>query len=357
MKILRLTLLVSILLFRAAAIAQAPPALATPSPEQVARILKALPEIDTNKDGKLSPAELRAATKELAQHGLLFAAMGVEPTVANAHYGPHERNVLDFWKAKSDTPTPVLVFIHGGGFVAGDKSQVSPLSVQAALNAGVSFASISYRYTTQAPFPAPMLDGARAIQFLRSKATEWNIDPKRVGAFGGSAGAGISMWLGFHDDLANPQSTDPIERQSTRLTCIGSIGGQSSYDPLQIKEWIGGHAWQHPAFNTFYGVEPTLENLQKPEIAKLRHDASVINFVTADDPPMFMVYGEPDQPLAENSPRGAGIHHPKFGHILKEKMDALHIECVYRHQSDGLQPPPQQAISDWLIQHLKAPAK
>jgi len=222
---------------------------------------------------------------------------------------------------------------------------------------GVSFASISYRYTTQAPYPAPMLDGARAIQFLRSKAAEWNIDPKRVAAFGGSAGAGISMWLGFHDDLANPRSADPVERESTRLTCVGSVGGQSSYDPLQIKEWLGGHAWEHPAFQTFYGVEPTLENLEKPEIKKLRYEASVINYVTADDPPVFMIYGEPNVPLPDNGPAGGGIHHPKFGLILKEKMDGLKIECVYRHQTDGLQPPPQAAMSEWLIGHLKAAGK
>jgi acetyl esterase/lipase len=273
------------------------------------------------------------------------------PTIANASYGPHERNVLDFWKADSAKPAPVLVFIHGGGFVAGDKSGVLPGEIDHCLAAGISFASINYRYTTQAPYPAPMLDGARAIQFLRSKAAEWNIDPKRIAAYGGSAGAGISMWIAFHDDLAKPDSADPIERQSTRTVFAGSLGGQSSYDPLQIREWLGGHAWEHPAFLPFFAVQ-SRDEFEKPEVRRLAADASVINHLTKDDPPVFMIYNEPDGPLSQDGAPGTGIHHPKFGHILKEKMDALGIEAVYRHVSDGQSPNPAQHFHEWTKTHL-----
>ncbi len=109
------------------------------------------------------------------------------PTYENVKYGPHERNVLDFWQAKSAQPTPVLVSIHGGGFVAGNKS-VSPQLLKDCLDSGISVAAINYRYSTQAIAPAPFHDGARAVQFLRSKAKDWNIDPKRFAATGGSAG-------------------------------------------------------------------------------------------------------------------------------------------------------------------------
>jgi acetyl esterase/lipase len=278
------------------------------------------------------------------------------PTHADVKYGPHERNVLDFWKAESEQPTPVLVFIHGGGFVAGDKKDVIPAAIDACLGSKVSFASINYRYTTQAPYPAPMLDGARAIQFIRSKSAEWKIDSQRIGAVGGSAGAGISMWLGFHDDLAKGDSNDPIERESTRLTCVGSMGGQSSYDPLQIKEWLGGRAWEHSAFKPFYAVKSN-EEFEKPEVRKLAHDASVINHLTKDDAPVFMVYSEPDEPLSTDSAPGTGIHHPKFGHILKEKMDALGVEAVYRHTKDGKTPPAPQAMLEWLKERLLSPVK
>src|SRR6266508_1665940 len=99
-----------------------------------------------------------------------------KPDVADARYGPHERNVLDLWKAKSDKPTPLVVYIHGGGFRAGDKSSLAPPLLSKCREAGLSVAAINYRFSQHAPFPAPMLDGTRAVQFLRSKAKEWNLD-------------------------------------------------------------------------------------------------------------------------------------------------------------------------------------
>jgi acetyl esterase len=321
------------------------------TPERLAQLLKQFPAADTNKDGTLTAEEARAYRDQVARDRPARNAPKPAPTQANVSYGPHQRNVLDFWKAESDKPTPLLVFIHGGGFVAGSKEGANGAWIEDCLKSGISFASINYRYTTQSPYPAPMLDGARAIQFLRSKAAEWNIDPKRIGAFGGSAGAGISMWLGFKDDLAKADSADPIERQSSRLTCVGSIGGQSSYDPLQIKEWLGGRAWEHSAFKPFYAVK-TNDEFEKPEVRKLAHDASVINHLTKDDAPVFFFYNEPDAPLSNESQPGTGIHHPKFAHILKEKMDALGIATVYRHATDGKQPPGQQEMIAWLKKKL-----
>lgn len=84
------------------------------------------------------------------------------PDVANASYGPHERNVVDLWKAKSDKPAPLVVFIHGGGFRAGDKTNLSPVLLDLCLGRGVSVAAINYRLTQQAPYPAAMHDGARS---------------------------------------------------------------------------------------------------------------------------------------------------------------------------------------------------
>jgi acetyl esterase/lipase len=257
-----------------------------------------------------------------------------QPEFQNVKYGAHERNVIDFWKAKSDPPTPLVVFIHGGGFRGGDKSNIRPQMLRLCLENGVSVAAINYRLSQHAPYPAPMMDSARAIQFLRSKAKEWNVDPTHIAATGGSAGAGISLWLGFHDDLADLKSDDPVARQSTRLTCMGVFGAQSTYDPRVIKKIIGGRAHEHPALQPFYGLKE--DELDSPRAHKLYEDASPINHLTKGDPPAWMFYNEPKGPLPSDARLGQGIHHPNFGTFLKEKMDALKIECVVRHQDDGI---------------------
>jgi acetyl esterase/lipase len=165
------------------------------------------------------------------------------PTVADVPYGQHERQVLDFWKAKSDRPTPLVLYIHGGGWQNGDKSSLGSPVIRQFLDASISVAAINYRYVKQAaalkiepPVKAPLEDAARALQVLRSKAGEWNLDKRRVGAIGGSAGGCSSLWLALHDDLADPKSPDPVARESTRLSCAAVNGAQTSLDPKELRE-------------------------------------------------------------------------------------------------------------------------
>jgi acetyl esterase/lipase len=252
--------------------------------------------------------------------------------VANFAYGPHQRNVLDLWKAKSDQPTPVVVFIHGGGFRGGDKSAVSGALVAACLENGISVAAVNYRLSPEVSFPAHYRDCARAIQVLRHRAKEWNLDPKRFAATGGSAGAGTSLWLGFHDDLADPKNEDPVLRESTRLSCMAVQGAQSTYDPRVIKEIVGGRAHEHPALPDFYGLKP--DELNSPKAHKVYVDASPITHLSPGDPPAWMFYSEPRGPLPNDARPGQGIHHINFGTDLKERMDKLGIECIVRHADE-----------------------
>jgi acetyl esterase len=100
-----------------------------------------------------------------------------------------------------------------------------------------------------------MFDGARAIQFLRLHAKEWNLDPQAVAAAGGSSGAGISLWIGFQDDLADPTAADPVQRQSSRISAIGSVDGQASYDPWVIAKLINEKILQSPIIPALYGIK------------------------------------------------------------------------------------------------------
>jgi acetyl esterase/lipase len=177
-----------------------------------------------------------------------------------------------------------------------------------------------------------MLDGARAIQFLRSKAEEWGIDRDRIAASGGSAGAGISLWVGFHDDLLDPDSEDPVLRQSSRLSSMALIGAQTTYDPRVIATIVGGRAHEHPALLPFFGL--TGEELDSAEAHERFEQASPDTYLSANDPPVFLLYNEPKGPLPPDAPPGQGIHHPNFGEYLGVKMDGLGIECDTRHLED-----------------------
>ena len=270
-----------------------------------------------------------------------------KPDLAEVHYGPHARNVLDLWKARSTAPTPLVVFIHGGGFRAGSKENLSAALLTGLLAQGISVMSINYRLSPEVSFPAHYMDCARAIQFARSKAKEWNLDPARVASTGSSAGAGTSLWIGFHDDMADPKSADPVLRQSTRLTCMAVTGAQSSYNPRMIREWVGEAAARHPALDGIVGI--TSAQRGTPEADRRFEAASAINYLTRDDPPVYAYYSEARE-SATSTKDGQGIHHINLGYKLKERMDALGIECVVRHRDEGAKNEPE-AIA-FLAKHL-----
>jgi acetyl esterase len=254
------------------------------------------------------------------------------PDLANIAYGPHERNVFDLWKAKSDKPTPLVVYIHGGGFQTNSKQSVSPQLLKACLDNGLSVAAINYRLSPQYHFPDHFMDSARAIQFLRSKAKEYNLDPKRVAATGASAGAGTSLWIAFHDDMADPNNPDPVLRESTRLTCVAVVDAQTTYDPRAIQKMIGGRGDLWEPLRHFYGLKPGEENSERAH--KLYEAASPINYATADDPPVWMHYREAKGRLPDDAQPGKGGHHPNFGYSLKDNLDKLGVGCIVRHASE-----------------------
>ena len=274
------------------------------------------------------------------------------PTHANVAYGPHERNVLDFWQAEGSGPRPLLVYIHGGGWVSGDKAR-KPADVQPYLDKNISFAAINYRLTGQAPLPAPVHDAARAIQFLKSKAQDWNIRTDRIALTGGSAGACTSMWLLCHDDLADANSGDPVARMSTRVCAAAASAGQTSIDPKMIEGWLGPNVLKHRMINMSVGepsIESALANYDKHRALYI--EFSPINHVSKGDPPLFMTYdSRMELPSAD---AGHGIHHPVFGVKMKEKAVSVGQEChlVIRGHSKSEE---YSTAYDFLVDKLTKP--
>jgi len=297
----------------------------------------------------------REAEQFIAAHPLL-----PNPTQYDVAYGPHPKQLLHFWKADSDQPTPVLFFIHGGGWMGGGRLSGLTAMLPEMLKAGISVVSVEYRFIPEAtadgvvpPVKGPLHDVARALQLVRSKAAEWDIDKQRIGASGGSAGACSSLWLAFHPDMASSKSDDPIARESTRLWCAAVRGAQTTLDPQQMKEWTpnsryGGHAFGFKGnpekklsqFDEFLARRDTI----LPWIAEY----SPYALVTADDPPIHLYYTAPP---ALGKPQKDPTHTSNFGVKLQAhcKNAGVRCELVYPGAPDVK----HQTTSEYLIQKLK----
>ena len=240
------------------------------------------------------------------------------PTHEDVKYDTkHKRNVLDFWQAKSGKPTPVVVWFHGGGFKQGDKAGIrrsNSAAIREFLEHGVSFASCNYPFLEDASYFEIMRHCARAIQFLRSKQKEWNIDPTRMGAFGASAGALISEWIAYHGEVANRRSRDRVDRFSSSLAVVGGLMQPMGTDFLVMPQMRRG------------------------------------------GPPLF---------LYTNCPPSDGVHHPKYAKMIKARADKLRIPAeLYGGNRNDIPPPPEgeSALSvqlKFFCKHLgvKHPAK
>lgn len=292
----------------------------------------------------------------LAQGAPAYDTSVPVPSLSAIRYGEHERHILDFWKAESDSPTPLVFVIHGGGWNGGEKERLHRFAkVRQLLDAGISVVAINYRLMKHAnaegvipPVKAPMYDAARALQFVRSKAVEWNIDKQRIGAAGGSAGACTSLWLAYHDDLAEPESKDPIARESTRLWCAAVIGPQTTLDPLQMKEWTpnsryGGHAFGKKNFSQFLA--------ERESILPWISEYSPYALISEDDPPVYMKYNQPPA-LGQN--QKDPTHTANFGVKLQERCEEFGIDCALNYpDAPNVK---HETPTDYLIATLKGAA-
>jgi len=258
----------------------------------------------------------------------------IEPD-ENVSYGPHRMQRIYFWRAKSDKPTPLLFYIHGGGWSGGDRSVVRSM-LKPALEAGISVVSVEYRTIKDStadglvpPVKGPMFDCARALQFTRSKAKEWNLDKTKVALAGGSAGACTSLWLAFHDDLADPKSDDPIARESTRVTCAAVGGAQTTLDPKQMREWTPNSKYGAHAFGIVWDAKQKLSSFdmfyaERERILPWIKEYSPYELVSRDDPPVALFYSTPPNlGKDEKDP----THTANFGVKLKEHCDRMKAPC------------------------------
>ena len=215
---------------------------------------------------------------------------------------------LDAYLVQSEKPSPVLIFIHGGGWRQGNKRSLPGFLREPLFAAGISIVSINYRLTNVAPHPAQVDDCTRAVQFVRSKAKDWNINPERIALMGASAGGHLSLWVGLHDDRKNPDSPDPVERVSTRVSCIVNYFGPTDFRLLGFLER------NHSAYKALFGIDKDDEKKTIPD--SIIEAASPITYVSSGDPPVLTAHGTADLLVP--------VRH---AHALMEKLKEKGVEA------------------------------
>ncbi|MFZ1702225.1 MAG: alpha/beta hydrolase [Pyrinomonadaceae bacterium] len=270
-----------------------------------------------------------------------------KPDIADGKYGEFAANTFDLWKAKSKKPTPLVVYVHGGGLATGDKSKISANQLDQMLKAGLTVLAINYRLTPEAVFPQHYMDCARAIQYARYHAKDFNIDPKLVAATGSSAGGMASLWIGFHDEMADMKNTDPVLRESTRLKVMAVSSAQTTLVPDLVTKYVGSLALSYQTYTNGKMFGLTKEEMRTAKGFELYSAISPMTHLTKDDPPVWAFYSVANKPLTAESTTSDAIHHPGFGVVLKEEMDKLGIACKLRHKDDG------QKVNDDMIGFMK----
>jgi para-nitrobenzyl esterase len=283
-------------------------------------------------------------------------------------YDDKDRTLLDLVHfPTASAPTALAVFIHGGGFQGGERQELYTSRVEDLIelvDAGVAVASIEYTLLDpdidEEGVIKCLSDSRRAVQFLRHHADSLNLDPDRVGVFGVSAGAGTSLWLATHDDMADPDAADPILAQSTRVSAAAVYETQATYDMVR---------WTDDVFETFnldlfqtaesfglsqrllnfYGIQD-LDDLFSPAIEAYRAEVDMLGLMTSDDPP-FWVRNDVERetfPLSVS----ALFHHPLHASTLIEAAQVAGVTFVADVPRLGIEPDPEETAAAFLIRHL-----
>jgi acetyl esterase/lipase len=284
----------------------------------------------------------------LGNNPLVSKPNDVDPIYKDVKYGVHPKELINFWQFESNEPVGVLLQIHGGGWMGGKKDEVlRPYQ----LKLGYHIASISYPLVNEGAVQPAMLNSAlRAVQFLRYKAKEWKIDSSRIVATGGSAGGCSSLLIALHDDIADPQSSDPVKRFSSRVAGAQVAGAQTTMNPFVINERIGENTFGNPMPYKPFGAETAEEMMKNWEKYKeLALLCSPITHLSKDDPPLHLFYNvNREFPTSSGS---NGIHSPIFGEIMLEACKKIGVECHLQYWEKD-RPKPKVSRQEFLEKFL-----
>jgi acetyl esterase/lipase len=202
---------------------------------------------------------------------------------------------LDLWVPPTETPAPVVVWVHGGGFMFGDRRHLPetlrPNQVfDALLDAGLAVATIDYRHALEAPFPAQLHDAKAAVRYLRAHAGQLGISTERIGAMGESAGGHIAALVGLTAHRPDLEGTHGVVGPSSAIDVVVDWYGPADLGTMPRKTLPPEVAAKLPPELLVAPEDQLTRGLEGGALA----DASPVTHVTPDSPPFLLVHGTTD---------------------------------------------------------------
>ncbi len=280
-----------------------------------------------------------------------FDLQGVNAKFAkDIAYDNKERTQFDIWLPTSTIPTGLVIYVHGGGFTSGDKDYVYtvqgawdfPSDIRFLLQNNIAFATIRYTYLSTTGetegIKKPMADVRRALQYIRSRASDFNINKSKIILAGNSAGAGTSLWIAFNNDFANAASSNPVLRESSRVKGVVARETIASFNFED--RWINDVfvdyklTWQTILANEagniskIYGVSSTAQ-YESPAIDAYRAEVDMLSLMSVDDPEIWVNNTLRDV-INPYNPFNADIpsHHAFHARELKKRADAVGVKNI-----------------------------
>lgn len=201
-----------------------------------------------------------------------------------------QKLALDLHLPAAAAPAPLVIYLHGGGWMSGNKSQYPAFLVQR----GFAVASVDFRSTNDAPFPANVHDIKAAIRFLRAEALRYGYSARRLALSGASSGGHLAALVGVTNGDAQFEGTEgdnPAE--SSSVQAIVSFFGASNLTTILAQSTAHGTSVRVPALRKLLGGPPE----DKQPLARL---ASPVYHVDRTDPPLLLLHGDQDAQMPIN---------------------------------------------------------
>ena len=218
----------------------------------------------------------------------------VDPTYADLAYATQsDAQKLDLYIPEGDGPFPVVIMVHGGGFMFGDKADGAGLTgVDQLLAAGYAVASINYRLSGEAQYPSQIYDAKASVRFLRANAEKYNLNPDKFAAWGASAGGNLVSLLGTTCGVEELEGADlgNAEQSSCVQAVVDWFG---PIDFLKMDEQFAGTSCEQ-SHNAANSPESKLVGAEIQTVPDLVATTNPMNYITADDAPFFIENGTAD---------------------------------------------------------------